>query len=54
VVHGEEDHVAPPGGAREWARALPDAGLEMVTDAGHLLWAERPSRVRETIRGFLA
>ena len=54
VVHGEADHVAPPGGARAWAELLPDAGLEMVTDAGHLLWAERPSRVREAIGGFLA
>lgn len=54
VVHGEADRVAPPGGAREWAELLPDADLETVTEAGHLLWAERPSRVRGAIRGFLA
>jgi proline iminopeptidase len=54
VVHGEEDHVAPFGGAREWAELLPDSALETVPDAGHLLWAERPARVRGAIRGFLA
>jgi proline iminopeptidase len=53
VVHGTSDHVAPLEGAREWARALPAARLLEISDAGHLLWAERRERTRQAMRRFL-
>lgn len=53
VVHGASDHVAPVGGAREWAEVLPEAQLIEIENAGHLLWAERPRRVRAAVRRFL-
>lgn len=53
VVHGASDHVAPVNGAREWTKVLPEARLVEIEDAGHLLWAERPRRVRTAVRRFL-
>lgn len=53
VLHGASDHVAPVGGAREWATILPEARLVEVEDAGHLLWAEETERVRRLVGGFL-
>lgn len=53
VVHGASDHVAPVGGAREWAEVLPEARLVEIENAGHLLWAERPRRVTAAVRRFL-
>lgn len=53
VVHGDSDHVAPVGGAREWTEVLPRSRRVEIEEAGHLLWAERPRRVRAAVRRFL-
>lgn len=53
LLHGLRDHVAPAGGAREWAEALPEARFEGLERAGHLLWAERTERVLSVLDGFL-
>lgn len=53
VLHGASDHVAPVGGAEEWAASLADPRLLVFVGAGHLLWAERPEQIRAAVRQFL-
>lgn len=53
VVHGEED-VFEIERARETAERLPNGRLAAIPDAGHLSNLERPDRVTEALREFLA
>jgi pimeloyl-ACP methyl ester carboxylesterase len=41
--------VVPLDVAEQYARLLPDARLERVADAGHLVELEQPARVAEWI-----
>ena len=50
VVHGDQDRVVPLSVAREYASLLPDARLEVVAGAGHLVEAEEPERVANLVR----
>jgi pimeloyl-ACP methyl ester carboxylesterase len=50
VVHGGADRVVPLSVARQYARALPYATLEIIADAGHLVEIEEPDRVAELVR----
>jgi 3-oxoadipate enol-lactonase len=50
VVWGERDQVVPPCCAEQYARALPDARLEIVPGAGHALDLEQPQTLAKLIR----
>jgi proline iminopeptidase len=53
VIHGTKDRSAAYGGGRDWARALPNARLLTVDNAGHVPWIEAPELVLDSIRTFL-
>ncbi|HZM62793.1 MAG TPA: alpha/beta hydrolase [Vicinamibacterales bacterium] len=53
VIHGTKDRSGPYGGARDWARLLPNARLLTVHDAAHVPWIEAPGLVLDSIRTFL-
>jgi pimeloyl-ACP methyl ester carboxylesterase len=53
VIHGTKDRSGPYGGARDWARLLPNARLLTVHDAAHVPWIEAPGLVLGSIRTFL-
>jgi pimeloyl-ACP methyl ester carboxylesterase len=45
LVWGESDRMIPPAYAEAWGRALPDARLVRVPEAGHMLPYEKPDAV---------
>ena len=53
VLHGAED-PRPPRLAERLAASLPNARLEIIPDAGHVPWLERPDAVRDIVRDFLS
>lgn len=53
VLVGEEDRLTPPDVAREMARALPSAELEVVVGAGHVPPMEQPAVVTARLARFL-
>ena len=54
VAVGELDAVTPPAIARALAAALPDARLEIVAGAGHLVPVEAPAAIVPALRDLLA
>ena len=54
VVAGEDDRVIPPSESEALARALPDARLELIPGAGHLVPLERPPEFARVLLPFLA
>lgn len=54
VLVGEEDTLTPPEEAKRMARALPDARLLILPEAGHLANLENPKAFRTALLGFLA
>ncbi|WP_114313914.1 alpha/beta fold hydrolase [Thermus caldifontis] len=54
VLVGEEDTLTPPEEAKAMARALPDARLLILPEAGHLTNLENPKAFRTALLGFLA
>lgn len=56
VVHGALDAVSPKAldDARELARLIPGARLELIEDAGHLPLLSRPDTVASLLEPFLA
>lgn len=52
VVWGTQDPYIPERFAHEYARALPNAELLELSDAGHWWWLERPDAIERVI-GFL-
>jgi pimeloyl-ACP methyl ester carboxylesterase len=54
VMHGRQDLVANPEGAREWTRRINGARLLWLSNAGHLPFLEDPSTVLESIAEFLS
>jgi pimeloyl-ACP methyl ester carboxylesterase len=50
---GEKDVLTPPELAREIARAIPGATLEIIPDCGHIATLEQPEAVNAAIIGFL-
>ena len=52
VLAGAEDPVSPPEHARQLAAALPDATVEVVPDAAHLLNVEQPEPVSRILLDF--
>lgn len=53
VIWGTEDRILPASQAPLWVKALPDARLELVQGAGHLLAQEKPETMTR-IGAFLA
>ena len=51
LVWGEHDRVVPVDCARQYERALPDARLEIVADAGHAVDMEQPQALASLIAG---
>jgi 3-oxoadipate enol-lactonase len=52
-VHGTKDRSAPYGGARDWARILPNARLLTLDNVAHVPWIEAPEKVLGPIQTFL-
>lgn len=53
VVAGADDPVTTVAMAEDLARALPEAGLEVVPSAAHLFVAERPRETNAILEAFL-
>lgn len=53
VLCGEEDRTTPPGQARRVAESLAGARFELLPDAGHYPFAERPEETARRILAFL-
>lgn len=54
VIHGEDDRVWPPANARYLADHLPEARLELVPGAAHMLPLEQPREFNRRVLAFLA
>jgi len=52
ILHGAEDAIVPTDVARQYAEALPNARLELVPGAGHLLEYEDPAAIAARIATF--
>jgi pimeloyl-ACP methyl ester carboxylesterase len=53
VLCGEADALTPPEHSQEIAAALPQARLEMIAGAGHMLTLEQPARVGALVADWL-
>jgi pimeloyl-ACP methyl ester carboxylesterase len=53
VVVGEHDRMTPPKYAEYLANALPDAQLEVVPQAAHMVMVEQPDAVNAAVRRFV-
>jgi pimeloyl-ACP methyl ester carboxylesterase len=53
VLCGRDDAITPVGVHEDLVRALPDAGLTVIEECGHLSTLERPRQVTEALRGRL-
>ena len=51
LIAGQHDHAVPLVEQVRLVRALPDARLEVIPDAGHLLHEQRPTAVGDLILG---
>ncbi|MBV8221518.1 MAG: alpha/beta hydrolase [Solirubrobacterales bacterium] len=52
VVWGEADRIADPDYGRAYARAIPGAEYELLTETGHLPQIETPDKLIDTIWTF--
>jgi pimeloyl-ACP methyl ester carboxylesterase len=54
VLHGEDDPAVPVMNARMIARRVPDAELETIPGAGHMLLFDEPAKAVPILERFLA
>ena len=54
VIVGAEDIVTPPALSEAMAKALPEATLEVIPEAGHLSNMEQPAAFTAAVRKWLA
>jgi pimeloyl-ACP methyl ester carboxylesterase len=54
VVMGERDGLIPPVYGEAFARAIPDARMEVLPDAGHLPMVEQADAFFGLVERFLA
>jgi pimeloyl-ACP methyl ester carboxylesterase len=54
VVWGREDGPIPVDRAYRLADLIPDAGLEIIDEAGHLIQLDQPVRLATTLQRWLA
>lgn len=50
---GERDAYLPPSAGRSLAKRMPDARLEVVTDAGHVAQLDEPEQIADLVNEFL-
>lgn len=53
LVRGGDDRLVPAAHVARYAELLPDARVEVVEGAGHLLPLEKPKELAELVRAFL-
>jgi pimeloyl-ACP methyl ester carboxylesterase len=53
TIHGTKDRSAAYGGARDWARLLPNARLVTLENVAHAPWIEATNQVFDAIHTFL-
>lgn len=53
ILHGEEDHLLPPGNGRVVARRIPRARFELIQNAGHVMTTDQPEAVVRHMLTFL-
>jgi len=53
IVVGEHDAITPPFTARAMHAALPDARIQIISDAGHMPPVETPDRFAFVLKRFL-
>ena len=53
LVWGRQDRLIPPAYADAWQAALPDASVELVDGAGHMLPYEQPAAVVAAVTSHL-
>jgi len=53
VLHGADDQLIPLREAETMHSAIPNAGLQVLPTAGHLLNLEQPELFNQAIQGFL-
>jgi pimeloyl-ACP methyl ester carboxylesterase len=51
---GDADAFAPPSSGQDMAARMPEAHAEVIPDAGHLPYLDRPDAVADSIIEFLA
>ena len=54
VACGASDLLTPPECSREMAELIPDARFELISECGHMLTLEQPSRVNALLLDWLA
>lgn len=53
VIHGTDDRYVPAANATALAKAIPNAKLRIIKDAGHLVFIEKAKEVNKEIVSFL-
>ena len=53
LVWGSDDRIVPMAVARAYEAALPNAGIEVVADSGHLVDMEQPERLAALVAAHL-
>ena len=53
MIHGEDDRLAIPEGARMLAKQIPNAELKMFKQAGHAVLEEKWQEAKPAILDFL-
>lgn len=53
IAAGSQDRLTPPAQSRFLAGSLPNARLEVIAEAGHLVMLEQPAAVAHGLRAFL-
>jgi len=54
IIHGTSDRVVPVENAHLLAEQLPDARLELIDGAPHMLMIEESDRINELVREFVS
>ena len=53
LLWGAEDRIVTPDYGEKWRRAIPDARLELITDAGHFPYWEQPEAFADKLAAFV-
>ena len=53
VICGKKDRIVPLAGSRHLAASLPNAHLQVIDNAGHLVLLEKPDEVASGVQSFL-
>lgn len=53
IIHGDADRYVPLANAEALAGALPEARLEVIEEAGHLVFIEKSAQVNQKVIAFL-